>query len=201
LHSWNNYVSPNTKFQDHFINFLSWIKSDSENKKFIQFVEDNPGIETKPIEDDPAKALLTNPLTEGALLNPDWISNTYFSVVTETHVGHLPSHVTEKIYKLIFCCHPFIVIGPKDHLATLHRYGFKTFPEMFDESYDSMPESFEKYNFISDQIKFYTTEEGREKLKQIFHILRSILEYNRNHLLSLSSDDVWNSLEQLYENN
>ena len=203
LHSWNNYVAPNAKFKDNFTNFLSWIESDSENKKFIQFVKDNPSIETKTIDDDPAttKALLTNPLTEGSLLNPNWISDTYFSVVTETHVGDMPSHVTEKIYKLIFCCHPFIVIGPKDHLATLHRYGFKTFPFMFNESYDAMPETIEKYDFISDQIKFYTTDEGREKLKQIFPILRSILEYNRNHLLSLSSDDVWNSLEQLYENN
>ena len=201
MHSWNNYVAPNAKFKDNFTNFLSWIESDSENKKFIQFVEDNPSIETKPIEDDPATALLTNPLTEGALLNPNWISDTYFSVVTETHVGDMPSHVTEKIYKLIFCCHPFIVIGPKDHLATLHRYGFKTFPFMFNESYDAMPETIEKYDFISDQIKFYTTDEGKEKLKQIFPILKSTLEYNRNHMLSLSSDDVWNSLEQLYKNN
>ena len=72
---------------------------------------------------------------------------------------------------------------------------------MFNESYDAMPETIEKYDFISDQIKFYTTDEGKEKLKQIFPILKSTLEYNRNHMLSLSSDDVWNSLEQLYENN
>jgi hypothetical protein len=64
-----------------------------------------------------------------------------------------------------------------------------------------MPESFEKYNFISDQIKFYTTDKGKKRLKKLLPTLRNTLEYNRNHLLSLSSDDVWNSLEDLYKNN
>jgi tellurite resistance-related uncharacterized protein len=160
----------------------------------------NPKVEIAKMQDDSAD-LLADPLIEGSQIDPGWIANTYFSVVTETHVGHLPSHVTEKIYKLMFYCHPFIVAGPTHHLATLHRYGFKTFPELFDESYDTMPETFEKYNFISNQIKFYTTEEGKKKLEQVLPTLRSTLEYNRNHLLSLSSDDVWNSLEQLYKNN
>jgi hypothetical protein len=64
-----------------------------------------------------------------------------------------------------------------------------------------MTESFEKYNFISNQIKFYTTDEGKKKLERLLPILRSTLEYNRNHLLSLSSNDVWNSLKDLYKNN
>ena len=171
-----------------------------EEQKFVEYVISNPDIEVTKLDNDFVN-LSMDPLKEGSQVNPDWIANTYFSVVTETQAGEWPAQVTEKIYKLIFCCHPFIVYGPRYHLETLHRYGFKTFPEMFDESYDSMPESFEKYNLISDQIKFYTTDEGKEKLKQLFPILRSTLEYNRNHLLSLSSDDLWNSLEKLYQDN
>lgn len=171
---------------------------DETRLKFKNYVASNPDIEVRKIEDD-VLGLDFDPLVHGAVVNSKWIEDTYFSVVTETHVGNMPSHVTEKIYKLIFYCHPFIVIGPKNHLATLHRYGFKTFPELFDESYDSMPDSFEKYDFITDQIKFYTTDEGKKKLEQIFPIIRSTLEYNRKHLLSLSSDDIWNSLPELYE--
>lgn len=171
-----------------------------EEQSFINYVISNPDIKITKLDNDSAN-LSGDTLREGSRVNPDWIANTYFSIVTETQAGEGPGQITEKIYKLIFCCHPFIVYGPRYHLETLHRYGFKTFPEMFDESYDSMPESFEKYNLISDQINFYTTDEGKEKLKQIFPIIRSTLEYNRNHLLSLSSDDLWNSLEDLYKNN
>jgi hypothetical protein len=174
---------------------------DDTRLKFKNYVISNPDIEVRTIENDPIE-LIKDPLINGALVNSKWIEDTFFSIVTETHPTgseYTSSHVTEKIYKLIFYCHPFIVIGPKNHLATLHRYGFKTFPELFDESYDSMPDSFEKYDFITDQIKFYTTDEGKKKLEQIFPIIRSTLEYNRKHLLSLSSGDIWNSLPELYE--
>ncbi len=204
IYSWNGFNQAHQMDYDPIYNFHHQVNTtpsfDEEEQKFIDYVMSNPKVEIAKIKDDSAN-LLADPLIEGSQINPNWIANTYFSVVTETHVGHLPSHVTEKIYKLMFYCHPFIVVGPTHHLATLHRYGFKTFPELFDESYDTMPENFEKYNFISNQIRFYTTEEGKKKLEQLLPTLRSTLEYNRNHLLSLSSDDVWNSLEQLYENN
>lgn len=204
IYSWNGFNQAHYLDYDPIHSFRHQVNTTptftEEEQKFINYVKSNPTIEIAKIKDDSAD-LLADPLVEGSQINPNWIANTYFSVVTETHVGELPSHVTEKIYKLMFYCHPFIVAGPTHHLATLHRYGFKTFPELFDESYDSMSETFEKYNFISDQIKFYTTEEGRKKLEQLLPTLRSTLEHNRNHLLSLSSDDVWNSLEQLYTNN
>ena len=206
MHSWNGMISPfeNPKDSNVFNEFcINWQNSNTteEQQKFINYVKSNPNIEIKKIADDFFD--ISDPLIGGSLINPSWIGNSYFSIVSETHIGGdgMPSHITEKIYKLIFCCHPFIVVGPMYHLATLRRYGFKTFPELFDESYDTMPESFEKHNFISDQIKFYTTDEGKKKLQQIFPILRNTLEYNRNHLLSLSVDDLWDSLKQLYEDN
>ena len=204
IYSWNGYVSENTPFDDPISSFkIQFCQLTTENQKhqqFIHYVMANPAIEIVKIKDDSVN-LSSDPLREGSKIDQNWIANTYFSVVTETHVGDNPSHVTEKIYKLIFCCHPFIVFGPRHHLATLHRYGFKTFSCLFDESYDSMPDTLEKYNFISDQIKFYTTDKGRKRLKKSLPILRSVLEYNRNHLLSLSSNDVWNSLENLYKDN
>jgi hypothetical protein len=202
MHSWNGMVSPfgNNEGYSVFNEFcVNWQNSNTneEQQKFIDYVRSSPGIEIKKVEDDSFD--LSDPLIGGSLINPSWIGNSYFSIVTETHIGGdgMPSHITEKIYKLIFCCHPFIVVGPMHHLATLRRYGFKSFPELFDESYDSMPEGFEKHDFIANQIKFYTTDEGKKKLEQVFPILRDTLEYNRNHLLSLSVDDLWDSLKDL----
>lgn len=169
----------------------------TKDEEFYKFVEKNPNIPTIKIEDD---EFVQNgdPLSNGIYINQRWIANTYFSVVIETH-DRGSSHVTEKIYKLMFYCHPFIVLGAKNHLAAIRRYGFKTFPELFDESYDTMEPGFEKYKFISDQIEYYTTDAGKEKLKQLLPALKDKLEFNRNHLLSLSVDDVWNSLPNLYK--
>lgn len=204
MYSWNGFVPPVSTFENPIVEFAAYVEhghhETEEEQKFVEYVISNPDIKVTKLVNDFVN-LSMDPLKEGSNVNPDWIANTYFSVVTETQSGEGPAQVTEKIYKLIFCCHPFIIYGPRYHLETLHRYGFKTFPEMFDESYDSMPESFEKYNLISNQIKFYTTEEGKKKLEQLLPTLRNTLEYNRNHLLSLSSDDLWNSLEDLYKNN
>ena len=200
MYSWSGWnLHPD---YDPFSGFLHHVSHHSPyaEQKFIDYVRASPDIQPAKIADDSVN-LLHDPLRQGSHLPQNWIADTYFSVVTETHSGDDPSHITEKIYKLIFCCHPFIVIGPRYHLATLHRYGFKTFPEMFDESYDSMLDIPEKYNLVSDQIKYYTTEKGKKRLIKLLPTLRSTLEYNRNHLLSLSSNDVWNSLENLYKNN
>lgn len=203
MYSWSGWISNKSESKDPIVDFTMYAEhghhETEEEQQFVKYVMSNLDIKTTRITDDVVDLSL-DPLVQGSKVKQEWIADTYFSVVTETHAGEGPSHVTEKIYKLIFCCHPFIVYGPRYHLETLHRYGFKTFPEMFDESYDSMPESFEKYNLISDQIKFYTTDEGKKKLARLFPILRSTLEYNRNHLLALSSDDLWNSLEDLYKN-
>lgn len=201
LYSWNGFNQAHRLDYDPIHEFYFQVKHSNTTEyepEFINYVRSNPSIKTAKIKDDDADLKL-DPLVEGAQMNPAWVANTYFSVVTETHVGEMPSHVTEKIYKLIFCCHPFIVVGPTYHLETLRRYGFKTFPELFDESYDSMLETFEKYNLISNQIKFYSTNRGKKRLKELLPQLRATLEHNRNHLMSLTSDDVWNSLEQLYK--
>lgn len=172
----------------------------SIDKEFCEFVKYKKHDHTKiQIENDPINFINpTDPLHQGLIINPDWIADTYFSIVTETGTGHNQPQVTEKIYKLMFFCHPFIVVGPRGHLAALRRYGFKTFPELFDESYDTMDDDFKKTKFICKQIEYYTTNAGKKKLKKILPKLKATLTHNRNHLLSLSYDDVWVSLPELY---
>jgi hypothetical protein len=172
----------------------------SIDKEFCEFVKSKKHDHTiVQIDNDPVNFVNpTDPLHEGQTINPDWIADTYFSIVTETGSGDTHPQVTEKIYKLMFFCHPFIVVGPRGHLAALRRYGFKTFPELFDESYDTMDDDFKKTKFICKQIEYYTTDAGKKKLKQILPKLKTTLTHNRNHLLSLSYDDVWVSLPELY---
>lgn len=207
IYSWNGNETPNTLDKDRepaaeefegFLNNQELISS--IDKEFCEFVKSKQHDHTKiQIENDPVNFINpTDPLHQGLLINPEWISNTYFSVVTETGSGDGQPQVTEKIYKLMFFCHPFIVVGPRGHLAALRRYGFKTFPELFDESYDTMDDDFKKTKFICKQIEYYTTHDGKKKLKQILPALKATLTHNRNHLLSLSYNDVWNSLPELY---
>ena len=63
-------------------------------------------------------------------------ANTLVHVVTETvYKGH-KNHLTEKTFKPIVLQQPFIIVGNRGSLKYLKRYGFRTFSDAWDESYD-----------------------------------------------------------------
>lgn len=73
-----------------------------------------------------------------------YFKDSYFSIIPETSNG---IYVSEKTTKVLYHGHPFILIypavdieGPKTGmLEKLREWGFETFSELFDESYDDLP--------------------------------------------------------------
>jgi hypothetical protein len=66
----------------------------------------------------------------------DQANNSLIHVVTETVYRGNKNHLTEKTFKPIVMQQPFIIQSCKHSLEYLRRYGFKTFGEFWDESYD-----------------------------------------------------------------
>ena len=77
-----------------------------------------------------------------------WYDDTVFSFVTETSIDNNVLFLTEKIYKPIMYGHPFVVLGNPGTLEYLQSKGYQTFPELFDESYDTTQNSAERLNKI-----------------------------------------------------
>jgi hypothetical protein len=75
------------------------------------------------------------------IMIPEHFTDSYFTFVTETtFVNDNDENVlflTEKIYQPILQYHPFIVAACPGTLAHMRQYGYETFPELFDESYDN----------------------------------------------------------------
>lgn len=95
----------------------------------------------------------------------DWFEKTIFSLVSETYVEDNAVFITEKTYKPIAYGHPFMIYGNPGTLEVLKRRGFETFPELFDESYDSKYPMMLRYEFFKSNI--YTFKEkasGKEKI-------------------------------------
>jgi hypothetical protein len=113
--------------------------------------------------------------------NKTWYDTTRFSVVAESYMrtnywiaNSVDSHVnyktevSEKLFKPMMGRHPFIVFGSADTLKYLHREGFESFENLFDESYDGI---------LKDQ----------ERHKAASHsVLQAVDNYN-NNLISLDS--------------
>lgn len=83
----------------------------------------------------------------------------WWDVVLETVFDNTCVHLTEKILRPIACGKPFICAAGAGSLATLRSYGFETFHELIDESYDQETDSLrrlEKITAVMQQISSWT---------------------------------------------
>lgn len=92
--------------------------------------------------------------------NPDWYNKTHFSVVLETYMTESFSappqdnlFITEKTFKPICYGHPFIIMSYPGTLKALQDWGFVTFDNLFDESYDTETDYNNRLRMVIDNIK------------------------------------------------
>jgi hypothetical protein len=71
--------------------------------------------------------------------NPDIYLNSWLSVITETHANDDPYHlfVSEKVWKPIYFMQPFMTLGNLGCDQQLREWGYQTYWDMDDLSFDS----------------------------------------------------------------
>ena len=102
-------------------------------------------------------------------------------------------HLTEKIFKPIVSRQPFILVGAPGNLAYLKSYGFKTFDQWIDESYDQEPDPDLRIKMIVDQIEKLSRYTMHD-LKLMYYSMSEVLDYNRDHFYSKFKNIIVNEL-------
>lgn len=82
-------------------------------------------------------------------LNKDWYDQTKYSLVVETNVTECHS---EKILKPCAYRHPFITWAPAGYLKWLRSWGFATFDNCIDESYDLEEDNDQRLAMIIEEV-------------------------------------------------
>jgi hypothetical protein len=100
-------------------------------------------------------------------INVEWYNRTQFSVVVETEMESDNGNIflTEKTMKPLALKHPFVTLGHAGSLRLLKSAGFETFENLFDESYDLMPNYQDRINHVHNQVKNYN-QSGHSKLTE-----------------------------------
>jgi hypothetical protein len=173
----------------------------SENNEILDFknyMENNPTIPCHEAPDDklfgPDENGSWDLAKNATYINIEHIKNTFFSILVESSSNSGQSQLTEKTYKLLYYGHPFIMWAPPNSIAELHSLGYKTFPFLFDESYDTMPPETEKLLFIKEQIKQYCGPEGRKKILEKMPQIAEVIRHNRKLFLSKDHYEFWANL-------
>jgi len=106
-------------------------------------------------------------------------NTSFLHVVSET-VWQEKIHFTEKVFKPIVLHQPFVVLQAPGSLAYLRSYGFKTFGDWWDESYDTIEDPQQRMQSIADIVNAIGAK-SLEELETMRMEMASVLEHNFRH--------------------
>lgn len=118
--------------------------------------------------------------TYSAKLNVNGMQKAFVNLVTETIFYENKVHLTEKAFKPVVAKMPFILLAGPGSLSYMKSYGFKTFGDFWDESYDEIISPEKRFNEVVKllkQLSAYSIHELQEMHKKMI----PILEHNFNH--------------------
>lgn len=115
-----------------------------------------------------------------AQVNVDDMQKAFVNLVTETIFYENKQHLTEKVFKPIVAKMPFLLLAGAGNLAYLRRYGFKTFGDFWDESYDDIVNSADRFDAVLLILENLCNKSHAE-LAEMKLAMTEILEYNFNH--------------------
>lgn len=107
----------------------------------------------------------------------------FVDIVTESRYGQPTGNFSEKVLQAIQYQKPFILVAPPYTLEYLKSYGFKTFSEFWDESYDTEldhGERLAKILYVIDDILSKPLTELRIMYEQMLPIVKYNLELFKN---------------------
>ena len=108
---------------------------------------------------------------------------TDIEVVLETLFDDGRLHLTEKSIRPIACAQPFILAGTHGSLDYLHSYGFKTFSDIWDESYDSIEDPKQRLYAITDLMKQIANWSPEKRFNKML-AAQAIADHNKKHFFS-----------------
>jgi hypothetical protein len=129
----------------------------------------------------------------------DQTAESLLYVVTETVADGRRQHLTEKTFKPICLQMPFVMVAPAGSLEYLHRYGFKTFNHLWDESYDQETDMVKRIEIINQLL--IDLDQLTTKEKQQLHLAaHDTVTHNYNHFYKGGFEqNLWIELKQMLE--
>ena len=119
--------------------------------------------------------------------------------VTETVYTGRRSHLTEKSFKPIALGMPFILTATAGSLAYLRSYGFQTFGNFWDESYDLETDDFARAEKVAAIMKQLDDLSADEKQK-LFQACWPVIEHNWNWFYKTGLESVlWVELTEMLD--
>lgn len=113
-------------------------------------------------------------------LNIELQQSAFLQVITETVFDYPHNNYGEKTWKTIISRRPFVIVSVPGSLNDLKNFGFQTFDQWWDESYDSIEDPIDRLLAITDIISAIAKKTKKE-LVEMLHEIEPVLKHNYNH--------------------
>lgn len=112
-------------------------------------------------------------------------ADTYFNIITETSFENNSLNLTEKSFKALANCHPFLIIGDVHSNQYLESLGFELYNDLIDYSFDSVMDNQKRLNDALGEIrKIYTL--GKDSLINFYKNNVEKIKKNKEHFFTYS---------------
>ena len=189
----NNKTFPADRIENknsHFI--LEHVKS--EDFPFIQKIQTDEYFKT--LYDHAHKTWGVTPPIDIRLLDIDLINCSYLEVVNETVFDSTSNlFITEKTFRAIAVGHIFLICGQPKLLEHLKHWGFYTFDDLFDESYDNLCSFSQRWAIIKKNLQLWI---GLSDLEKQSYYRKSFYKLVHNQNL-LYNRDFKTEIEELFK--
>jgi len=180
-------------------NLVSWDNKFYHQNVVDAFLEHDNNIEFTQLIKDTSRHLDVTDLTKIAgygFEDKNLYINSYLSLVSESiyfqireegdaYVEFPTGYLSEKIWKPIGHCQPFILAGPAHSLEYIRSIGYKTFHPFIDESYDNETNDFTRLNMILNEVEKFSNKSKEDK-DQFLRDVTEICKYNQKLFLDYS---------------
>lgn len=113
-------------------------------------------------------------------------SDAYFNFVIESElIG--PVRLTEKVFKAIKNCQPFVIAGACGSVQQLREMGYRTFDSIVDHSYDSIEDPTQRWNAVCNEMCRIAKS---KKIHTMYTECRADLLHNQELFLNKESKNI-----------
>jgi hypothetical protein len=169
-------------------------------QKYINVYQDIPDIFTQADLPKTFKGEDTQNMSSCWLTNFNEAQDSLVYVPTETVYFGRRTHLTEKTFKAIALEMPFVLVATAGSLEYLRGYGFKTFGNIFDETYDTETNDVLRIERVAKLLKELDSLTLKERM-EIHRACLPIVEHNYNHFYRGGfSDILWQELTGMLNN-
>ena len=132
------------------------------------------------------------------LTDYSFFKKSFVYIITETVAEYPYPYFSEKTWKAFIYKMPFMIVGSKNSLTQLRSFGFKTFNDFWDESYDTLDFASDRIDMVVKNLKILS-ELSHNEIDIIYKKMLPIIEYNQNHLKTFYQNQL-NDINKELEN-